>query len=59
MRVLLLGDVGLGVVVVAAEAVTGTGKWVISAGGEERRQFLDMSLKSQWWGFGGGLFVRG
>ena len=56
MRVLLLGDVGLGV---AAEAVTGTGKWVISAGGEERRQFLDMSLKSQWWGFGGGLFVRG
>lgn len=61
MGVLLLGDVGLGVVVVvaAAEAVMGTGKWVISTGGEERRQFLDMSLKSQWWGFGGGLFVRG
>jgi len=57
--VLLPGDVGLGVAVAVVVAVTDTGKWVISTAGEERRQFLDMLLKSQWWGFGGGLFVRG
>jgi len=57
--VLLPGDVGLGVAVAVVVAVTDTGEWVISTAGEERRQFLDMLLKSQWWGFGGGLFVRG
>jgi len=59
VRVLLLGGVGVGVAAVVVVAVTETGKWVISTAGEERRQFLDMLLKSQWWGFGGGLFVRG